>query len=189
MVDGEARETDDVDNLGTILLDVGKQLIGGAPLVAASERKNGSPVAALEVALPRAAAFALKDFSVITAESAEIWVAGDHDFIAVGRRFSRAVGENATNDRRVVCCFWQCGIEARMIEELPGSANDDETMMAVCRRRFAFGSDDFLRNGIEAIFPDELVGVRESVSLKIEGTAGRGLGTGAAHCDEQGTQQ
>jgi len=57
MINGELRKADDVHDRRTILFQIRKQLFRGPGLMRSAERENHSPMAALEVTLPRPAAF------------------------------------------------------------------------------------------------------------------------------------
>lgn len=55
-------------------------------------------------------------------------------------------------------------------EKLPGGASDDKTMMGIGGR-----GSSFLGSGppglvVKKVFPDKLVGIGESIRVKIEGT-------------------
>ena len=67
------------------------------------------------------------------------------------------------------------GIEARVFEKLFDRARDDKAMMRIIRWRIARMARPFTVF-VKIIFPDELVGEREGVCLKIEWPPGlRGI--------------
>src|SRR5688572_21096591 len=102
-------------------------------------------MAALEIALPGAAAFALKQQRMIAAEVAQVCITRDHDLFRVVRWLARASVKDLAHGLRIICRARQRCVKVRVIEKLPCSANDHETMVRVGGWRLAFARYRFSR--------------------------------------------
>src|SRR5437879_1716627 len=97
----------------------------------AREGKNHAPMAALEVALPGAAAIGLKQFLAREAERVEIGVTGDFNFIGIGKAVPGIGGDYASGESAIgaFICQWLLRSETSIEEKLPGGTRQDETML------------------------------------------------------------
>ncbi len=88
VVDGELRETENVDDRRAAFLDLGDQVIGFVGDAGARERADHAPVAAVDVGLPGAAEGLFQGLFVRGAELAEALETGKNDASVFGTGLS-----------------------------------------------------------------------------------------------------
>src|SRR5579864_4577429 len=105
-------------------------MLSGACLVCPAEWKNHAPVPALEITLPRAAAFRFQHLFPGGAEFPEVCITGDHNLFGIGQRMVRINRYDAV-DQPAVSRFrgdWLGGIKSCILKKLPRRARDDKAV-------------------------------------------------------------
>lgn len=169
VIDAQRGKTDEMHDGRAVVFEVGDQSVGHALFKAVAEGHDEAPVAALEIALPRAAASEFKQRGLRGAEAMQIRIAGDDDFFRFGREFGGVRGGDAANQFAIGGGIGdgEVGVETGVFEELLGGAGHDKAVMVIFRRGVARVTDPFAVFVI-VIFPNQFVGIGEGIGLKIE---------------------
>ena len=117
MVDGDAREAEQMGGWCRALVHCLAQTLRHPRLVPAPNREHHAPVAPQEIGLPRAAAFGFEQWFVSVAEGAQTVIARDWDSL---RRRARAAGiaQDDLPDEAPIDARLGGRLETGMVEEL-----------------------------------------------------------------------
>lgn len=173
VVYGQARECDDVDDREAAKDEGFLQFCSHRDLVVAGDGEDHSPVAALDVALPGAAAVLSQEIGLRGAELSQIGKAGNDDAVGGVRGANGASTCYETGESCVAASIKRLAVgkKCSVKKELPRGTGDDETVVRVNGRRIVFAGGGFACLRIELIFPDQVVGVGESICIEIEAAA------------------
>src|SRR6266542_2770888 len=130
VVDGDVRETHHVHDWGTVLPNLAQKVRRHLLLVTPAERENHPPVAALKVALPRAATLLLQKLLLGRAEREKVRIARNDDLLAP-KLWTRISRDDAPDERPVSGPIGEGlrRVKSRVLEKLPGGSRDDKAMM------------------------------------------------------------
>ena len=170
VVDGQGWKTKQMHDGGAADWHGADQLPRHAFLMPPGYGQDHPPVAPQNIGLPRSAADAFERPLPSLAEGTQRIVTRHHHAPGFGADAARTARNHLARDPAagLFIRHRSRGVEPRVVKELPRRARQDKTAVRVRRRRNVAPGNHLLRCGVEPVFPDQLVGKRESVPVKFK---------------------